>query len=87
MINWRQILSWKEPETLVGWLVKMTDSLNVIPYYQVITQVTDKGKLVGPLGSINPEFAITNYKNYLKGIVPSTTSRDPNEVILIKKIF
>ena len=90
MNNWRQILSWQEPETLVGWLVKMNSKINNRKFYKVITKVVDENTLEGTCMGDTPREAIKYYKDYIEGRLLGLSlveKKDWGEIILMKKIF
>ena len=90
MNNWRQILSWKEPETLVGWLVEVHSKISNRKFYKVITKVINENTLEGTSIGDTPRQAIKYYKDYIEGRLLGlflVEKKDWGEIILMKKIF
>ncbi|MFA5397441.1 MAG: hypothetical protein WC346_15635 [Methanogenium sp.] len=90
MSNWRQILSWKEPETLVGWLVEVHSRINDKKFYKVITNVIDENTLEGPSIGDTPRQAIEYYKDYIEGRVLGLIllkKENWGRIVIMKKVF
>ena len=87
MNNWREVFSWQEPESLVGWLVCLQQGDD--RQYMVVTGLHLQDRVIFGTIALSENSAINEYENNRKGyryLVESFLLED-YQVIPIRKIF